>query len=409
MTEFLYTIPFLVVLLVAARLSKRLTVYIRRSLVSRPVTFILTLSGISLVTFVFAAVLMLARGLEKTLVETGSPDNAIVLRKAAQAELQSQLDRDAVNIVKTQPELALGPDGKPLATADIFVIINILKATTGDMGNVTVRGVEAASLTLRDRVRITDGRMFTFGTGEVIIGKNIAKNFAGVAIGQSLKFGGSLWKVVGVFDAGGSGFDSEIWGDVDQIMPSFGRPVFSSLTFRLRDPAQFDAMKARIEADKRLNYLELFREREYYAKQSGMMATFITILGTMVTVIFSLGAIIGAMITMYAAVSNRTVEIGTLRALGFRRRTILATFLLEAILLALAGSAVGIFAASFLQLLVISTINFGTFTELAFGFNLTPGVIVATLVFGFVMGVAGGFLPAVRASRMDIVSALRSS
>ena len=235
------------------------------------------------------------------------------------------------------------------------------------------------------------------------------KIFEGVAIGRALKFGGSLWTVVGVFDAGGSGFDSEIWGDVDQIMPSFGRPVFSSLTFRLQNPTEFDALKARIEADKRLNYLELFREREYYAKQSSMMASFITILGTMVTVIFSLGAIIGAMITMYAAVSNRTIEIGTLRALGFRRRTILATFLLESILLALAGSAVGLFAASFLQLLVISTINFGTFTELAFGFDLTPGVIVATLVFGFIMGVTGGFLPAVRASRMDIVAALRSS
>jgi ABC-type antimicrobial peptide transport system permease subunit len=251
--------------------------------------------------------------------------------------------------------------------------------------------------------------MLRFGTSEVVVGKNIADHFDGVAIGRELKFGGALWTVVGVFEAGGSGFESEIWGDVDQIMPSFGRPVFSSLTFRMKDPAQFDALKARIEGDRRTNYLELSREKAYYAKQSSLMAQFITILGTVVTVIFSLGAVIGAMITMYAAVSNRTIEIGTLRALGFRRRTILATFLLESIVIGLAGALVGVFAASFLQLLVISTINFGTFSEIGFGFDLTPGVVNATLLFGFAMGIAGGFLPAVRASRMNIVAALRAA
>jgi putative ABC transport system permease protein len=408
-TGLIFGIPFLIVLIAAAGLSKNLRIYMRRSLMSRPVTFALTLGGISLVAFVFAAVLMLANGLEKTMVETGSDDNAIVLRKAAQAELMSQIDRDAVNILKTQPELAVGPDGKPLATSDIFIIINLLKKGSGDMGNVTVRGVEPAAMTLRDRVKMVGGRMLRFGTPEVVVGKNIADHFDGVAIGRVLKFGGALWTVVGVFEAGGTGFDSEIWGDVDQIMPSFGRPVFSSLTFRLTDPSQFDALKARVEADRRTNYLELFREKEYYAKQSALMAQFITILGTVVTVIFSLGAVIGAMITMYAAVSNRTIEIGTLRALGFRRKTILATFLLESIVIGLAGALIGVFAASFLQLLVISTINFGTFTELAFGFDLTPGVINATLLFGFAMGIGGGFLPAVRASRMNIVSALRSA
>jgi putative ABC transport system permease protein len=409
MTAFLIAVPFLLILAAAALLSKDLRTYMQRSLVSRPVTFALTLGGISLVAFVFAAVLMLANGLEKTMVETGSDDNAIVLRKAAQAELMSQIDRDAVNIVKTQPEIAAGPDGKPLATSDIFIIINLLKKGTGDMGNVTVRGVEQAAMTLRDRVRLVEGRMLRFGTAEVVVGKNIAEHFDGVAIGRELKFGGALWTVVGVFEAGGGGFESEIWGDVDQIMPSFGRPVFSSLTFRMKDPAQFDALKARIEGDRRTNYLELTREKSYYAKQSSLMAQFITILGTVVTVIFSLGAVIGAMITMYAAVSNRTIEIGTLRALGFRRRTILATFLLESIVIGLAGALVGVFAASFLQLLVISTINFGTFTEIGFGFDLTPGVFNATLLFGFTMGIAGGFLPAVRASRMNIVAALRAA
>jgi putative ABC transport system permease protein len=408
-TAFLISLPFIAVLLVAARLSRNLRIYMKRSLVSRPVTFLLTLGGISLVGFVFAAVFMLAKGLEKTLVETGSDDNVIVLRRAAQAELMSQIDRDAVNILRTQPEIALGPDNRPLATADIFVIVNLLKKGTGDMGNVTVRGVEQEAMALRKRVKLVEGRMFTFGTTEVVVGANIAKHFEGVAIGRRLKFGGGLWTVVGIFDAGGSGFDSEIWGDVDQIMPSFGRPVFSSLTFRMKDPSGFEAMKARVEGDRRLTYLELFREKEYYAKQSEVMAMFITILGWGVTGFFFFAAIIGAMITMYAAVSSRTIEIGTLRALGFRRKTILATFLLESILIGLAGSAAGVAAASFLQLLVISTVNFGTFTELAFGFDMTTDVVVATLLFGFLMGVLGGFLPAVRASRMNIVSALRAA
>lgn len=409
MTELLYILPFLLILGAAAGLSRSLRIYMRRSLVSRPVTFVLTLGGISLVAFVFAAVMMLAKGLERTLVENGSEDNAIVLRKAAPAELQSQIDRDAVNIIRTQPEIALAADGRPLATADVFVIINLLKKGSGDMGNVTVRGVEPLALTLRDRVKLVEGRMFSFGTAEIIVGSNIAERFEGVAIGRTLKFGGGLWTVVGVFDAGGTGFDSEIWGDVDQIMPSFGRPVYSSLTLRLKNREDFQAVKNRIEGDRRLNYLEVSRERAYYEKQSSVMAQFIRILGLMVTIIFSLGAIIGAMITMYAAVANRTIEIGTLRALGFRRKTILATFMLESIFISVAGSAVGIFAASFLQLLVISTINFGTFTELAFGFDLTPDVVLSTLLFGFIMGITGGFLPAVRASRLNIVSALRAS
>lgn len=409
MTQVVIIVIFASITAIAAIMAKRLGLYMSRSIISRPVTILLTLGGISLVAFVFAAVLMLARGLEKTLVDTGADDNVIVLRKAAQAELQSQIDRDAVNIIETRPEIATGPDGKPLATADIFVIINLQKKGTGDMGNITVRGVSEMAMTLRENVKIVSGRMFRFGTSEIMVGRNIEERFDGVAIGRSLKFGGGLWTVVGIFDAGGSGFDSEIWGDVDQIMPAFGRPVFSSLTFRLRDRNSFDALKSDIETDRRLNYLELSREREYYRKQSSIMADFIRILGLMVTIIFSLGAIVGAMITMYAAVANRTIEIGTLRALGFRRKTILATFLLEAIFISIAGSLVGLFAASFLQLLVISTINFGTFTELAFGFDLTTDVFISTLFFGFIMGITGGFLPAVRASRLNIVNALRAS
>lgn len=383
--------------------------YTIRSLWTRKLTTILTVSGISLVAFVFAAVLMLAYGLEKTLVDTGAEDNVIVLRKAAQAELQSQIDRDAVNNIKTQPEIMLKSDGKPAASNEVFVIINLLKKESGDMGNITVRGVAPEAMILRPQVNLTEGRMFTFGTSEIIVGANIAKRFEGCNVGAQLKFGARQWTIVGIFDGHGTGFNSEIWGDVEQMLPAFGRPVFSSLTLQLKNHDDFQALKTRIEGDRRTNYLEVNREKEYYAKQSRVMAIFIRVLGTVVTIIFSLGAVIGAMITMYAAVANRTVEIGTLRAIGFRRKSIMSAFLIESVFISLIGAVIGLFAASFLQLFVISTLNFGTFTELAFSFSLSSSVILNTFIFALVMGIVGGFLPAFRASRLNIVSALRAS
>ena len=383
--------------------------YTLRSLWTRRLTTVLTVGGITLVSFVFAAVLMLAYGLEKTLIETGSSDNAIIVRKAAQSELLSQIDRDAANIIITQPEVMLTADGKPFAATEVFVIINLLKIEGGDLGNVTVRGISLQSMALRPQVKLTQGRMFTFGTSEIIVGASIAKRFHSCNIGQQLKFGDGLWTIVGIFEASRTGFESEIWGDVEQIMPAFGRPVFSSVTVRLKNPNEFQALKTRIESDRRTNYAEVLKEKDYYTEQSRIMAIFIRVMGIAVTLIFSLGAMIGAMITMYTAVANRTVEIGTLRALGFRRRNVLSAFLVESILIALIGAGVGLFAASFLQLFMISTLNFGTFTELAFGFNLSPPIIISTIFFAVMMGVVGGFLPAVRAARLNIVNALRAS
>jgi ABC-type antimicrobial peptide transport system permease subunit len=226
-------------------------------------------------------------------------------------------------------------------------------------------------------------------------------------VGERLRFSNRDWTVVGIFDAGNTGFNSEIWGDVDQLMQAFRRPVYSSVTFRLRDPSEFDAVKNRIEGDPRLT-LEAKRETQYYADQSEMMSKFLRILGISLTVIFSLGAIIGAMITMYSAVSNRTAEIGTLRALGFQRRNILYAFIMEAMLLGLTGGCVGLFFASFLQLFTISTLNFQTFSELAFTFTLTFDIAFNSLAFSLIMGFVGGVLPALRASRMNIIDALRA-
>ena len=383
--------------------------YIWRSLWARRLTTALTVGGVALVVFVFAGVLMLARGLEATLVDTGGADNAIVLRKAATSELVSQVDRGTAEILETAPEVATAADGRPLLSREIDLIINLNKKGSNSMGNVTVRGTSAHGLELRPTVRMIQGKMLQFGTHEIIVGKNIAQRFQGAAMGADVPFGGDHWTVVGMFDAGGTGFDSEIWADAEQVMQAFGRPVYSSVTFRLKDPAQFDALKARLAADPRTQYIEPKRERDFYREQSQTMATFIRILGLVVTIIFSVGAMIGAMITMYAAVANRVVEVGTMRALGFQRRSVLAAFLVEAILLALVGGGIGVVLASGLTMTKVSTLNFANFSEIGFGFALSGGVVLSALIFALVMGIVGGFLPAVRAARLNIVNALRGS
>lgn len=383
--------------------------YTWRSLWTRRLTTALTLFGIALVVFVFAAVLMLAFGVERTLVDTGSDDNAIIVRRSASSELVSQIGREAANVIETQPEIAPARDGKPLLSREVYVVINLHKISSNDLSNVSLRGVSPRALELRPQVRLTGGRMFQFGTREIVLSDNLAGRFQGCAIGDQLHFGDDNWTIVGHFDAAGSGFDSEIWGDVDQFMPAFGRPVYSSVTVHLRSPSDFDAIKSRVEQDPRTQYVEVKREREYYREQSKIMADFIRVLGTIVTIIFSVGAVIGAMITMYASVANRTIEVGTLRSLGFRRRSILLAFLIESILLATFGGLLGIALASFMSFIRISTINFGTFSELAFGFTMSAAIVVNSLIFSVVMGIVGGFLPAVRAARLNIVNALRAS
>jgi putative ABC transport system permease protein len=383
--------------------------YIWRSLWARRLTTALTLGGVALVVFVFAGVLMLAQGLQKTLVDTGSSDNAIVLRRAAGSELVSQIDRGTASILETQPEVATARDGRPLLSREMVVVINLYKKTTNSMSNVTVRGVSPQAFELRPGFHIVEGKPFQFGTHEIVVGRNIASRFKGVALGTEVPFAGDRWTVVGIADAGGTGFDSEIWADADQVMQAFGRPVYSSATFRLRDPNAFDAVKARLQADPRSQSLELKREQEFYREQSQAMAKFIKILGLVVTTIFSVGAMIGAMITMYAAVASRVVEVGTMRALGFQRRSVLAAFLVESVLLAIAGGAAGLGLASLLSFARVSTLNFASFSEVGFGFALSPGVITRALIFAVVMGLVGGFLPAVRAARLNIVNALRAS
>jgi ABC-type antimicrobial peptide transport system permease subunit len=382
--------------------------YILRNLATRRMTTALTAGGMALVVFVFATVLMLTEGLRATLVETGSADNVVVIRRSSQTEIQSGIERSQAAVIESQPEIAYDGQGRLLASKEVMVLISLPKRDSDKPANISIRGIGAQALALRPQVRLVAGRMPRPGSSEIITGKSIAARFKGAGLGESLHFGQRDWRVVGVFDAGGSGFESEIWGDVDQLMQAFRRPVYSSVIFALREPSRFDQLKQRLESDPRLT-IEAKRESRFYADQSEVLAKFINILGLVLSFIFSIGATIGAMITMYAAVANRTGEIGTLRALGFTRHSILAAFLAESVALALLGGLVGLLAASLMQAVSISTMNWQTFSELAFGFRLTPGIATASIVFAVSMGVIGGFLPAVRAARLNIVDALRAA
>jgi ABC-type antimicrobial peptide transport system permease subunit len=366
--------------------------------------------GITLVVFVFAAVLMMAHGVEKTLVATGSEENILISRKASNGEIASLLDGETINIILAMRHIARTASGTPLATKDVATVINLPKTDHVSITNVTVRGVSPEAFVLRPMVRIVEGRMFNWGAREIIVGTAVARRILGSGIGNRLKFGGSEWTVVGMFEAGGSGFESEIWGDALQITDALGRNnVYSTLTLRLSSPQELDAFMKEFAADPRLQQYVPKTERRFFEEQSETMALFIRVLGIFITVIFSAGAVIGAMITMYGAVANRTVEIGTLRAIGFARRSILAAYLVESLLIALVGGAIGVILASFLQFFTVSTINFDSFAEIEFAFALSPSITVSSLIFALVMGFVGGFLPAVRAARLNIVSALRAA
>jgi len=382
--------------------------YVVRNLAARRLTTALTAGGMALVVYVFATVLMLAAGLEQTLVATGSDDNVVVIRKGSQTEVQSGIDRRQAAIVESLPGIATGADGRRLVSKEPVVLISLPKRESGKPSNVVIRGVTPEGYALRPQVRIVDGRLPRSGTAEVIAGRSVANGFRGAGRDETVRFASRDWTVVGVFDAGRTGFDSEIWGDAELMLQAFRRLGFSSVIFRLADAARFDEMREAIEADPRLT-LEAKRETRFYADQSEALSKFITYLGTAISVIFSIGAVLGAMITMYASVAARTGEIGTLRALGFSRGAILAAFLVESLLLGLVGGVVGLLGASFMQAISISTMNFQTFAELAFSFALTPGIVAASLGFAVAMGFVGGFLPAARAARMKIVDALRAA
>lgn len=382
--------------------------YSIRSVLRRKTTSVITIIGIALVVFVFAAVLMMSYGIQKTLVTTGAPDNVMILRKAANGEITSIIDGETQNVIRTLPYIAKANDGSQIISAEPVVVIT-LEYLTGGFSNITVRGVSQQVSTLRPNVNLIKGRMFNPSLRELIVGEKIEKKFKGAQIGSTINFVGDDWLIVGVFESNGNGFESEIWGGSDQLLNAFGRESVSTVTLKLDDVNNFNKFKKAFESDRRLQAFEPKIEQKFFEEQSELLAGFISIVGIFVTIVFSFGATIGAMITMYSAVANRTVEIGTMRSLGFRRRNIMAAFLVESLFISFVGGIIGLILASFLQFFSVSTLNWNSFSELSFSFALSPDIAISSLIFAVAMGFIGGFLPSVRAARLNIVNSLRAS
>lgn len=376
---------------------------------SRRLTTSITIGGIALVVWVYTAVLMMSYGVEKTLSSNGSDRNAVIARKSSQGEISSIIDGNSLNVIKTLPQIAKNESGRQIASAEVVVVINMY-IVDGGMSNITVRGVDPAAFALRPYIKMIDGRMFNTGSREIIVGQAVTKRFAGVKLGEKIKFANDEWTIVGIMDAQRSAFESEIWGDQTQLQAAFNRGnSASTMTVQMADGVTIEEFKNAFESDKRINMFEPKTEIKFYKEQSEALATFIAVLGTAITIIFSMGAIIGAVITMYTAVANRTTEIGTLRALGFRRRSVLASFLLETLLISATGGVVGIALASLLQFLSISTMNFNSFSELTFSFAISQDIVINAMMFSLIMGFLGGFFPSLRAARLNIVDSLRNA
>ncbi|HEV7365563.1 MAG TPA: ABC transporter permease [Gemmatimonadales bacterium] len=383
--------------------------YNARSLLQRPVSTLLTALGIALVVAVFIGMLALANGFRAALTKTGSSQNVLVLRRGADSELSSGLDREAASILTASPHIQTGADGRPMISPEVYVIIPLPRKGAPDttsMANVVVRGISPAAWTVRNNVRIEAGRKPETGKAEICVGKKMAGRFNHTGIGETLRFAGRNWTVVCRFSANGSAFESEIWGENEQFMPVFRGEAFQSVTFRLKDPAAFDEAKRTLEADRRLT-VDVHREADFYTQQSQLLGRILTILALMITSIMAIGAIFGAINTMYAAVASRSNEIAVLLTLGFHPRSVLASFLAESALIAIVGGVIGALLALPINGIVTSTTNWASFSEIAFSFRVSPALLLAGLCFAVVMGLIGGFFPARRAAKLPVVQALR--
>src|SRR5437773_7903713 len=336
--------------------------YNLRSMIVRKSTAAMTAGGIAMVVAVFVMTLAIAQGFRATLVASGSPQNAIVLRKGATAETVSAVLRAQVPLIEVLPQIARDSRGQPIASPELVVIISLPRYAGNQPANVPVRGVGVRAFDVRDTLRFTEGRRFAPGTREINVGRLAVGRFKGLTLGSDVRFSGLMWTVVGIFTADDAAFESEVWGDIDLMMPAFHRNGYQSMIVKLVDPSTFDSFKATLEGDPRL-FLKPQREQEYYAEQSRAMTTVIRVFGAFVTLILSIGAMFGAMNTMYAAVAYRTREIGTLRALGFSRMRIVTAFMAESIALAIIGGIVGCVLALPVHGLSTGTTNFSSFSE----------------------------------------------
>lgn len=381
--------------------------YNLRSLWVRKATTLATALGIALVVFVLASALMLSQGVKDTLGSAGREDVALVLRKGSDAEMGSVIDNPQIGLIKSMPGVKR-EGNEPLGAGETVVVIALEKLGAVGVTNVQVRGVAKGSAVLRPNVKLLEGRMPSPGADEVVVGRAIRGRMKGVDLNQSFELKKNRpVQVVGVFEDGGSAHESEVWIDGDNLASAFGREgAVSSVRVVLESPSSFDAFQASVESDKRLG-LQAHRETKYYEKQSEGTSLFISALGTMIAVFFSVGAMIGATITMYASIANRRREIGTLRALGFSRLSIMFCFLFEAVLLALAGGLLGALLSMLMGTVELSMINFASWSELVFRFRATPQILATSVISAVIMGIMGGFLPAVRAARTSPLAAMR--
>lgn len=379
-----------------------------RSIKARWTSTIVAILGIAGTVGVFVAMLSLARGFRATLVASGSPGNALVMRAGSTTEMMGGITLDSVKIAQDEPGVARDASGQPLVTQEVVGVMPFPLIGVGTDANVQVRGVSPNVLQIRKFVKVIQGRMFKPGLDELVVGRNATKTYEGLTVGNTVNFGGGHWKVVGVFDAGGSSFDSEVWCDGRIFNEVLKRPdnIFQSATVHLTSPAAFQQFKDAVTADPRLN-LEVMREVDYYAKQSAGMTRLITILGGLVAAIMAIGAVFGALNTMYSAVAERGREIATMRALGFSSWNVILSFLFEALLISFLAAIIGCVAVLPLNGLTTNTMNFQTFSNLAFAFKITFGLLLMGVFFALVMGVLGGLLPAVRAALRPVAVSLR--
>jgi len=382
-------------------------VYNFRSVTARWTSSIVAVLGIAGTVGVFVAMLSLARGFRATLVASGSEDNAIVLRAGATSEMMSGIKLEDIKILQDAPGVARSSDA-PLVTSEVVVVAPFPLRATGTDANAQIRGVSANVLTIRRNVKIVQGRMFQPGLAELIVGKNASSSYSGLTLGNTVNFGGGHWQVVGIFDAGGSSFDSEVWCDARVLDDVYKRPsnIFQSATVHLSSPGAFEQFKDAVTSDRRLNF-DVTREIDYYAKQSTRMTQLITILGGLVAFVMAIGAVFGALNTMYSAVAERGREIATMRALGFGGGAVVFSFLVEALLISFVGGAIGCVAVLPLNGLTTGTMNWQTFSQLAFAFRITPALLLAGIVFALLMGLLGGLPPAMRAAWRPVAVALR--
>jgi len=378
-----------------------------RSIKARWTSTIVAVLGIAGTVGVFVAMLSLANGFQATLVASGSPGNALILRAGSPTEMMGGVTLDAVRVVQDAPGVARDASG-PLVTQEVVGVMPFPLISTGTDANVQVRGVSSNVLRIRTFAKITDGRMFRPGLSEIVAGRNASRTYAGLTLGNTIQFGGGHWQVVGIFDAGGSAFDSEVWCDAKILNEILRRPdnIFQSVTVHLASPESFQQFKDAVTSDPRMN-VDVTREIDYYAKQSTVMTRLITVLGGLVAAIMAVGAVFGALNTMYSAIAERGREIATMRAVGYSSWNVVLSFLFEALSISFVGGILGCLAVLPLNGLTTNSMNFQTFANVAFAFKITFDLLLLGVVFGLVMGVLGGMLPAIRAATRPVAVALR--